>query len=92
MHSLFTFVLVLCALSASALAEPHPLATGTPRGCGERAVAVDARGMIQFAQSGCRGDCSSRRGYCLSSCRDGDRQCRAICNDLYQSCLSSCRR
>jgi hypothetical protein len=44
---------------------------------------------VQLAQSSCRGNCSSRRGYCMSTCRD--RQCRAICNDLYQSCLASCR-
>jgi hypothetical protein len=92
MRRLFRLVFVLCALATPAMAETNPPATGAPGDRGESAASVGGRGLIEFAQSGCGGDCRSRRGYCLSSCRDGDRQCRAICNDLYQSCLSSCRR
>lgn len=44
---------------------------------------------VQLAQSTCRGECSSRRGFCMSTCKDS--QCRAICNSSYQSCVGSCR-
>jgi len=64
---------------------------GAPAGCTEFSVASAGpkATTLHLAQSSCRGECSSRRGYCMSTCRDG--QCRAICNDLYQSCVSSCR-
>jgi len=87
--SAFVFALALCAPAFAGSDEASP--AGPPPGCVEPSIAIahPKTATLHLAQSSCRGDCSSRRGYCMSSCRDG--QCRAICNDIYQSCLSSCR-
>jgi hypothetical protein len=69
-------------LADSSTAPPDRAAAPT-------AMFID-RSEIRLAQSGCAGQCSSSRGYCVSTCRDSF--CRAVCNDRYQSCLSSCRR
>jgi hypothetical protein len=77
-------------LGASPAPADLPLSAAPDRcTAAEAAPAPREAPRIQLAQRGCRSDCSSRRGYCLSTCRDS--QCRAICNDLYQSCVASCR-
>lgn len=88
MRRAFAAVLFVLFSSAPALTGAG---SGPPasKGCTERDVAARDVATLQLAQSSCRADCRSRRGYCISSCRDS--QCRAICNDLYQSCVSSCR-
>lgn len=87
--SAFAVALALCGPALASFAQASP--GGPPPDCPQPGGAAGATAPLQLAQNSCRGNCSSRRGYCLSSCREGDRQCRAICNDLYQSCLSSCR-
>jgi hypothetical protein len=90
MRRILSLAFVLCALGAPVLAEPGPPTADMPRAsCVDRGTAAQGR-EIQLAQSDCRGNCSSSRGYCMSTCRDSF--CRAVCNDRYQSCLSSCRR
>jgi hypothetical protein len=86
--SAFAVALALCRPALASFEQASP--GGPPADCAQPGGAT-ATASLQLAQSSCRGNCNSRRGYCLSSCREGDRQCRAICNDLYQSCLSSCR-
>ena len=85
----FFLLVALCAPSLAADKDARPSAT--PPDCAAATTADFAKTLpsIQLAQSSCRADCSSRRGYCVSSCRDS--QCRAICNDIYQSCVSGCR-
>jgi len=85
MRKLLTAFSVMLALGAPSLAADNGTA---PPDCTATALAKPPS-PVQLAQSSCRADCSSRRGYCVSSCRDS--QCRAICNDIYQSCVSSCR-
>jgi hypothetical protein len=88
MRRIFTAVLMVVALSGPAAAAPDAtFPASAPSGCTDPA-AGNAAGL-QLAQRGCRSECSSSRGYCMSTCRDS--LCRAICNDRYQSCLSSCR-
>jgi hypothetical protein len=83
-------LLVICAMGAPAFADAGPPASGLQqRTCMQRDSAAIG-GEIQLAQSDCRGNCSSSRGYCMSTCRDSF--CRAVCNDRYQSCVSACRR
>jgi hypothetical protein len=85
----FSLMMALCAPSLAA--GNGAAASATPPDCTGAPTPALARpsSPVQLAQSSCRADCSSRRGYCVSSCRDS--QCRAICNDIYQSCVSSCR-
>jgi hypothetical protein len=84
---LFAAVLAVFAFGAPALADSG--AAPPDRAAALTAIFAD-RSEIRLAQSGCAGQCSSSRGYCVSTCRDSF--CRAVCNDRYQSCLSSCRR
>ncbi len=86
MRRLLALAPVVLVLLAPALANSAPGA----RSCTDPALAAADRAGVELAQSDCRGNCSSSRGYCLSTCRDSF--CRAVCNDRYQSCLSSCRR
>lgn len=88
MCKLLTAFSVMLALCAPSLAADSGTA---PPDCTAAPATTLAKppSPVQLAQSSCRADCSSRRGYCVSSCRDS--QCRAICNDIYQSCVSSCR-
>ena len=91
MRSLACAVLFLLALTGAAFAASgESLPAESVPSCAEIRVSEAPRSNlpIQLADS-CRSNCSSRRGYCVSSCRDS--QCRAICNDIYQSCVSSCR-
>jgi hypothetical protein len=78
---------VLVVFGSPALADPG--AAPPDRAAALTAMLAD-RSEIRLVQSGCAGQCSSSRGYCVSTCRDSF--CRAVCNDRYQSCLSSCRR
>jgi len=96
MRRLLCAVLLAFACLATASAAPNEAMPGADiPGCTDinslagAGAATQSQAPVQLAQSGCRGNCSSRRGYCMSSCRDS--QCRAICNDIYQSCVSSCR-
>ncbi len=84
--------LALIALlgTAPALAGPASQILDPAPGACLGTAADRAASPFQLAQSDCRGQCSSSRGYCLSTCHDSF--CRAVCNDRYQSCLSSCRR
>ena len=96
MRRLLCAILLAFACITTASAAPDESLSGAAMvGCADvnDRIALEAAPQsqppVQLAQSNCRGDCSSRRGYCMSSCRDS--QCRAICNDMYQSCMSSCR-
>jgi hypothetical protein len=91
MRRFLGLILVLCTMCVPAFADAGTPASNAPREhCWDRAAAGPEGGEIQLAQSDCRGNCSSSRGYCMSTCRDSF--CRAVCNDRYQSCVSSCRR
>ena len=91
MRRLASALLVVLAFSASPFAQTATAPPVAPANCAAADVSSSGRDVpgVQLAQSSCRANCRSRRGYCLSSCRD--RQCRAICYDLYQSCLAGCR-
>ncbi len=85
-----SLALIALLSSAPALAAPASRILDPATG-GYLGMAADrTAALLQLAQSDCRGQCSSSRGYCLSTCHDSF--CRAVCNDRYQSCLSSCRR
>ncbi|MCW5771658.1 MAG: hypothetical protein KIT16_08500 [Rhodospirillaceae bacterium] len=88
MRALSLAICLIAGFAATALAGPDLSRGATAPGCPERTAPAAAM-SIQLAQSSCRGECSTRRGYCMSTCRDS--QCRAICNDLYHSCVARCR-
>lgn len=90
MRRLLHLAFALSLAAGPALADaPAQSRAAAPEGCAGVALAPAAP-AIQLAQSDCRGQCSTSRGYCLSTCRDSF--CRAVCNDRYQSCVSACRR
>lgn len=82
-------LLALALVAAPAAATDLSTDSAKRGGCAEAVRPQAAAPAYQLAQSSCRSDCRSQRGYCVSTCRDS--QCRAICNDVYQSCVSRCR-